>query len=264
MNKNLQIIKFAAGLEYDGSNYHGWQIQKAGILSVQFEVEKAISMIANHKIEVFCSGRTDAYVHSIGQVIHFETHAIRKNISWILGINSYLPKNISIQWIKQVSDVFHARYSAISRAYRYIIYNNVIRSAILKNRVHFEHILLNVQAMHQASQLLIGEYDFSSFRSKKCQSRTPFRKIISMDVYKWNKFIFVDIEANSFLQYMARNIIGCLLEIGKMKQNISWIMSVLKKKNRFFCAPTANPSGLYLLNVKYPNFFKLPITYNQE
>ncbi|WP_367677308.1 tRNA pseudouridine(38-40) synthase TruA [Buchnera aphidicola] len=258
MNQNIKMEKFAAGLEYDGSDYHGWQIQKSGILSIQLVVEKAISIVANHKVDIFCSGRTDAHVHSVGQVIHFQTFSVRENISWLLGINSCLPNGIVMRWIKKVPNIFHARYSAVSRCYRYIIYNNITRSSILRNRVYDVHRVLNVQAMYHASQCIVGEYDFSSFRSKKCQAYTPFRKIIFTHVYQLNKFIFIDIEANAFLQYMVRNIIGCLLEIGKMKKHFSWITYVLNKKNRFFCAPTAHPCGLYLLQVKYPKIFQLP------
>ncbi|QCI25943.1 tRNA pseudouridine(38-40) synthase TruA [Buchnera aphidicola] len=259
MISELRIIKFAAGLEYDGSSYHGWQNQKLGISSIQGAVEKAISMVANHTVHVVCSGRTDAKVHSLGQVIHFTTFSIRKNISWLLGINNYLPKNISITWIKKVSKIFHARYSAVSRCYRYIIYNSITRSAIFDHRVGYVAGILNTKVMFQASQCIIGEHDFSSFRSIKCQSSTPFRKIIYINVFQVNQFIFIDIEANAFLQYMVRNIIGCLIEIGKMKKHFTWIIDVLNKKNRLFCGPTAHPSGLYLFTVKYPNFFQLPI-----
>lgn len=260
MNK-LKCTKFAVGIEYDGSCYHGWQSQKLGISSVQSEVEQAISIVADHKVHVVCSGRTDSKVHSIGQVIHFKTFAIRKNIDWLLGINNCLPKNITIQWIKEVSNIFHARHSAVSRCYRYIIYNHMLPSAILYNRVNYIRSMLNIQDMFQASQCIIGEHDFTSFRSVQCQSHTPFRKITYINIFKMNKFIFIDIEANSFLQHMVRNIIGCLIEIGKMKKHFTWIIYVLNKKNRQFCGPTANPSGLYLFTVKYPSNFNLPINY---
>ncbi|CAL4319870.1 tRNA pseudouridine synthase A [Buchnera aphidicola (Pterocallis alni)] len=258
MNTKHNMIKFALGIEYDGSNYHGWQIQKGNISSIQKEVEKAISIVANHKITIICAGRTDSKVHSIGQVVHFSTISIRKKISWILGINNYLPNNISVQWIKQVSEKFHARYSALSRCYRYIIYNNSFRSALYFNQLNQIHNALNIKNMLQAAKLIVGEYDFSSFRSKSCQSSTPYRKIIYVNISYISKFIFIDIQANSFLQCMVRNIVGCLIEIGKMKRRPEWILYVLKKKNRHFCAPTASPSGLYLLSVYYPNYFRIP------
>ncbi|QCI27144.1 tRNA pseudouridine(38-40) synthase TruA [Buchnera aphidicola] len=255
----IKVIKFALGLEYDGSYYHGWQSQKSGFLNVQTEVEKAISIVANHNVSIFCAGRTDSKVHSFGQVIHFETTAIRKNFSWIFGINNYLPKNISVKWIKNVPSIFHARYSAVSRSYRYIIYNSKFRSALFNNRVNYISKKLNIKEMYKASQCIIGEYDFTSFRSNYCQSNSPYRKIININIFKLKKFIFIDIEADSFLQYMVRNIIGCLIDIGKMKKNFKWIIYVLKKKNRSFCSSTANPYGLYLLSIKYPNCFKIPV-----
>ncbi|CAL4319919.1 tRNA pseudouridine(38-40) synthase TruA [Buchnera aphidicola] len=261
MYHGTHVIKFALGVEYDGSYYHGWQEQKSGIASIQEEVEKAISIIANHKIKVFCAGRTDSKVHSLGQVIHFYTTAIRKNISWILGINSYLPNSISIQWIRKVSQLFHARYSAVSRCYRYIIYNNKFRSPIYYNKTTHIHHNLNVENMYKASQLILGEHDFTSFRSSTCQACTTYRKIVYINVSKFHNFVFIDIKANSFLQYMVRNIVGCLIEIGKMKKNFEWIKYVLEKKNRLFCAPTAIANGLYLFTINYPSYFNIPSIY---
>ncbi|CAL4042467.1 tRNA pseudouridine synthase A [Buchnera aphidicola (Phyllaphis fagi)] len=257
----MKIIKFAIGLEYDGSGYHGWQYQKKGILSIQQELETAISLVANHKVHVVCSGRTDAGVHSIGQVAHFNTISIRKNISWILGINTYLPSDISIQWIKQVNNYFHARYSAISRSYRYVIYNDKYRSSLFRNKSNHIHHDLNIQLMYQASRFIIGEHDFTSFRSKKCQSKTPLRKVTYINIFKYRMFIYIDIIANSFLQHMVRNIVGCLIEIGIMKKKIEWMQEILEKKNRKFCAPTSSASGLYLFTVNYPYFFHIPVKY---
>ncbi|WP_343182652.1 tRNA pseudouridine(38-40) synthase TruA [Buchnera aphidicola] len=258
MIENTKIKKFALRVEYNGSYYHGWQNQKSDILSIQKIVEKAISNVANHKVSVICSGRTDAKVHSIGQIIHFTTVSVRRDISWILGINSYLPSDIAVQWIGRVSNKFHARYSAVSRCYRYIIYNSNYRSPFLHNYANHIYNKLDVYAMYQASQYLIGEYDFSSFRSSTCQSYTAYRKIIYTNVFSFKNFIFIDIQANSFLQYMVRNIVGCLIEVGKMHKRSYWMQYVLKKRNRKFCSFTAKPNGLYLLSVKYPKIFNVP------
>ncbi|CAL4319970.1 tRNA pseudouridine(38-40) synthase TruA [Buchnera aphidicola] len=255
---NINFVKFALGIEYNGSNYHGWQSQRSGILSIQQLVEEAVSNVANQSIKLICAGRTDAKVHSVGQVAHFTTTAIRNNISWILGINSYLPHDISIQWIKNVDYKFDARHSAIARCYRYVIYNSSFRSSLLYNYVSHIYSFLNVELMYKASQLLVGEHDFSSFKSSTCRSFTPYRKIVYINVFQFKRFIFIDIKANSFLQYMVRNIVGCLINIGQMKKKPDWIKYVLKKRNRHYCSPTAISNGLYLFSIDYPKCFKIP------
>ncbi|MCW5197274.1 tRNA pseudouridine(38-40) synthase TruA [Buchnera aphidicola] len=260
-DKYIKTIKFAIGIEYDGSNYHGWQYQQNGILNIQYELERAISLVADHKVHVICSSRTDAGVHSIGQVVHFYTIAKRKNISWILGINNYLPRDISVQWIKQVCDKFHARYSAISRSYRYVIYNCEYRSSIFRHQTSCLYNTLNIKLMYQASRCLIGEHDFTSFQAKQCQSKIPYRRIIYMNIFQYKMFIFFDIVANSFLHHMVRNIVGCLIQIGIMKKKVGWIQYLLFKQDRSFCAPTSSPSGLYLFSVNYPDYFHIPMRY---
>lgn len=216
MIKN-NIKRFALGVEYDGSFYHGWQSQKT-VPTIQEEVEKALSIIANHKIDVICAGRTDAGVHSIGQVIHFSTTTIRKKSSWILGTNSYLSKYISIIWIKEVSEHFHARYSAITRSYRYIIYNYPFRSAIFQDKSNHVYKILNIDKMNFEAQFLLGEHDFTSFRGLNCQSHSPFRKIIKLNIWRHEAWVIIDIVANSFLYHMVRNIVGTLIEIGLSKK----------------------------------------------
>lgn len=252
-----KIKKFALGVEYDGSFYHGWQRQKT-VVSIQEEIENALSIIADHKINITCAGRTDAGVHSIGQVIHFDTIAIRKDSSWTIGVNSYLSKDISIKWIRTVPKYFNARYSAITRSYRYIIYNHSFRSAIFHNRSNHIYRKLNVYDMHHASQFLLGEHDFSSFRALSCQSNSPWRKIIKLNVYRQNDWVIIDITANSFLHHMVRNIVGSLIEIGVSKRKKYWMKELLKKKNRSYAGATAPPRGLYLLFVEYPSCFNIP------
>lgn len=255
IKKNIK--RLALGVEYDGSNYHGWQYQKT-VSSIQDEIEKALSIIANHKVYVFCAGRTDAGVHSTGQVIHFNTTSIRKKKSWIIGTNSYLSQGISIVWAKEVPQDFDARYSAITRSYRYIIYNYTVRSALFYNRSNHIHKKLNIHKMHSAAQCLLGEHDFTSFRAFNCQSSTPFRKIIQLNVFNYNHWVIIDITANAFVYHMVRNIVGSLIEIGISKQTKTWMQELLQKKNRNYAGPTASSKGLYLVYVQYPLRFNLP------
>ncbi|NIH16654.1 MAG: tRNA pseudouridine(38-40) synthase TruA [Buchnera aphidicola (Periphyllus lyropictus)] len=251
------MFKIVCGIEYNGSRYYGWESQIKNF-SIKNKLEEAISKIANHKVYIFCAGRTDSGVHAYNQVIHFTTYSFRKRRSWIIGINSLLPKDISIIWIKYISHDFHARYSAISRSYRYIIYNNFIRSALLNNRVNNVFFNLNEKKMHNSGQILLGEHDFSSFRASGCQSFTAWRNIINLNVYRKKKyFVIVEITANSFLYKMVRNIVGCLIEIGKNKKKKSWLLNVLNLKNRNFAGPTVLANGLYLFSIKYPKHFNI-------
>jgi tRNA pseudouridine38-40 synthase len=255
IQKNIK--RFALGIEYDGSFYHGWQRQKK-VSSIQEEIERALSMIANHNINITCAGRTDAGVHSIGQVVHFSTTAIRKKSSWIIGTNSYLSQYISVLWIKKVPSCFHARYSAISRSYRYIIYNNTIRSAIFQNQTNHVYKKLDVNKMQFEAQFLLGEHDFTSFRALNCQSYSPFRKIIKLHVFRFKDWVIIDIIANSFLYHMVRNIVGSLIEIGISKKKEFWMKELLQKKDRDYAGATAPAKGLYLVFVEYPLHFDLP------
>lgn len=223
-----------------------------------------MSLIANEKINTFCAGRTDAGVHALEQIIHFNTSAIRKNHSWIFGVNSILPTDIIVHWAKIVPDDFHARFSAISRYYRYIIYNSKTRSPILANITSHFYEYLDVVKIKHAGLLLVGENDFSSFRSSVCQSKTPWRNLIYFDIQRYNNFIFIDFHANSFLHHMVRNIVGSLIEVGKGKKNDKWLYNLLKKKNRNLAGATAPAKGLYLIKVFYPKYFKLPINTSNE
>lgn len=251
--------KIVLGIEYDGSNYYGWQQQKKNI-TIQSCLEQALSKVANTSIKVSCAGRTDAGVHALGQVVHFETNVKRIYSSWSLGVNSYLPKDITIRWVSNISQNFHARFSAIARKYQYIIDNYPFRPALFQKRVtHFYHHL-NEISMNSAAQILIGEHDFSSFRSIQCQSRTPWRKIKYIKVIRKGQYIIINIKANSFLHHMVRNIVGSLIEIGCGNKDDKWLFKLLKFKNRNMAAKTAPARGLYLVSVDYPNYFNLPKT----
>ncbi len=250
-------MKIALGIEYDGSDFHGWQSQP-NLRTIQKVVEQALSCIADHPIQVICAGRTDTGVHACNQVIHFETEAVRPNSAWILGTNSHLPKDVIIKWTKYVDLDFHARFSAIRRHYRYIIYNQPISSALFRN--HFTHypVQLNETDMSKAAQYLLGELDFSSFRSADCQSKSPFRNIETLIVTRHSHHIIIDIIANAFLHHMVRNIVGALLPIGLGKKPPHWIKQVLEARDRRASGVTAPASGLYLVAPHYPNEFVIP------
>lgn len=252
-------MKIALGIEYDGSCYFGWQRQES-VDSVQQQLERALSIVANSPVEVFCAGRTDAGVHGTGQVIHFETEVNRPLQSWCFGTNAHLPDDIAVKWAVEVNEDFHARFSATARRYRYIIFNSKLRSAILPKGVTHYHFPLDEHKMHQAGQFLLGENDFSSFRAAKCQSHTPWRNIHHLNVSRQGHYVIVDIQANAFVHHMVRNIVGTLLEIGQGKQPVEWAKWVLEQRDREKAAPTAKAEGLYLVEVHYPEHFGIPKT----
>ncbi|QNS14308.1 tRNA pseudouridine(38-40) synthase TruA [Mannheimia bovis] len=252
-------MKIALGIEYDGSRYFGWQKQET-VESVQQKLEQALSVVANSPVEVFCAGRTDAGVHGTGQVVHFETEVNRPLQSWCFGTNAHLPDDIAVKWAVEVSEDFHARFSATARRYRYIIYNSKLRSAILPKGVTHFHFPLDESKMHQAGQFLLGENDFSSFRAAKCQSHTPWRNIHHLNVFRQGDYVIVDIQANAFVHHMVRNIVGTLLEIGQGRQPVEWAKWVLEQRDREKAAPTAKAEGLYLVEVHYPERFGIPKT----
>ncbi|MBK4775485.1 tRNA pseudouridine(38-40) synthase TruA [Candidatus Pantoea edessiphila] len=249
--------KIAMCIEYDGSNYYGWQRQEK-IATVQETIEKAISKIANHSVNVFCAGRTDTGVHSTGQIIHFETNANRNISAWTKGVNSNLPNSISVLWVKNVSNKFHARFSAVARRYRYIIYNYSMRPAILNNGLTHCYYPLNIQTMQYSSRCLLGEHDFSAFCGSPCQSINFKRNIIHLNIIRLGYYVIIDIKANAFLYHMVRNIVGNLIDIGIGKKPSSWMRILLLSKNRTFGCSTAKAKGLYLVEVEYPAYFCLP------
>ncbi|ABF14323.1 tRNA pseudouridine(38-40) synthase TruA [Candidatus Palibaumannia cicadellinicola] len=255
---NKHRIKIALGIAYNGSLYYGWQRQKE-LPSVQASLERALSIVANEKISVFCAGRTDTGVHATGQVVHFETVALRTNKAWTLGVNANLPASIAVRWAMTVTLNFHARFSATARSYRYIIYNHPLRPAMLGSSgyMHF-YQPLDPLKMDRAGQCLLGERDFTSFRAQQCTSRTPWRNLHQLIVKRHGSYIIVDITANAFLYRMVRNIVGCLIEIGSGKKPENWIADLLARRDRSLAGITARAKGLYLVNVYYPSEFALP------
>lgn len=249
----------ALGVEYDGASYYGWQRQRE-VVSVQQHLEQALAKIADQEIDVQCAGRTDAGVHGTGQVVHFdlELNNSRPLRAWTMGVNTHLPDNIAVRWAKEVPDSFHARFSATARRYRYVIYNNNLRSAILSQGVSHYHGFLDEKRMHQAGQFLLGEHDFSSFRAAQCQSNTPWRNVHHVNVSRHGDYIVIDIKANAFVYHMVRNITGSLIAVGKKEHEPQWIKWLLEQKNRNLAGATAKAQGLYLVGVDYPSHFELP------
>ncbi len=250
-------MNIALGIEYLGRNYCGWQKQSHSP-SVQESLEKALSEIANHTVEVFCAGRTDTGVHATGQVVNFELNNPRPLKAWLKGANTLLPDDICVRWAQQMPNEFHARHSAVERRYRYVILNTPHRAAHLANQVTWVRDKLDVSNMDIAAQALLGEQDFSSFQASSCQSRTPFRCVNEAKVIRYNDFVVIEIAANAFLHHMVRNITGCLIEVGTGRQSKQYIAKVLSYKDRTKAAITAKPDGLYLVNVDYPKPIELP------
>ncbi|HEX2549068.1 MAG TPA: tRNA pseudouridine(38-40) synthase TruA [Gammaproteobacteria bacterium] len=250
-------MKIALGVEYNGHGLYGWQYQ-TNLPTVQGHLENALSVIADHPIKLTCAGRTDANVHATNQVVHFETEAKRIPRAWIQGTNTHLPENIAVRWMKEVSQDFHARYSATSRRYRYLIYNELSRPALLAHRVTWQYDDLNIATMQTAANFLLGEQDFSSFRSAECESRTPMRNVMHISIYRQDSMIMIEIEANAFLHHMVRNIVGVLIRIGRGFEEPEWMLEVLNARDRRKAADTAPASGLYLIKVGYPEAFEIP------
>ena len=250
--------RIAAVLEYDGGAYAGWQFQ-AHAPSIQDAVQRALGFVAGHALDVVCAGRTDAGVHAVGQVVHFETEARRSARSWVLGANTRLPRSIALQWAGEVGPDFHARYSAIRRTYRYGILNRSARSALADARAAWIHRPLDAGAMDRAAQALLGEHDFSAFRSSECQSVSPVRRIESARVARDGDFIWIELTANAFLHHMVRNVVGTLLEVQAASDPFAAMTRVLDARDRGAAGMTAPAAGLYLWRVDYPAAFAIPV-----
>ncbi len=250
-------MRIALGIEYDGSAYNGWQSQP-DVPNVQDALQAALGEIAGAKIAVLAAGRTDTGVHALEQVVHFDTDADRPLTAWMRGTNAVLPEDISVLWAHPVPEEFHARFSAQARSYQYVLVNRPARSAVHHGKVGWFHLPLDVDAMESAARLLLGEHDFSAFRSSQCQARTPVKNLASLDIRRQGDTIIFDLTANAFLHHMVRNILGCLLYIGKGKYPPHWICEVLEGRDRKFAAPTFAPDGLYLRHITYDAKWGLP------
>ena len=259
MSDATSFVRVALCVEYDGSAYSGWQTQKLpAVKTIQEELEAALSQVANHPIKLICAGRTDAGVHGSGQIVHFDTTSDRPEKAWVRGANSCLKGKICVVWAKNVSEDFHARFSAHSRRYRYVIYNHKVRPALMQGLVTHHYYDLDVERMHQAAQHLLGKHDFSAYRGASCQANTPTRTMIHLNVERYGDYIIVDVKANAFLLHMVRNIVGVLLEIGEGRREPEWSKTLLELKDRSKAGVTSLPHGLYLVAVGYPEEFNLP------
>lgn len=266
------MLRIALLIEYDGTNYHGWQSQKNSDLStIQQKLEAAISQVADHRVTTVCAGRTDAKVHASGQIVHFDTMAQRTIDSWVCGTNSYLPQDIRVLSAQEVPTVFNARKSALFRTYHYFIYNSKIKPSLFRNYVTWQYKNLNIDLMQAASTYWLGEHDFSSFRGKDCQSKTAIRRVYEIKCERQKKLIKISITANAFLKHMVRNMVGVLIEIGQdscntntcdisgtnSRNNTQLAKEILMAKNRIAASITAPPEGLYLVTVGYPDNFNI-------
>ncbi|MCA1799259.1 MAG: tRNA pseudouridine(38-40) synthase TruA [Xanthomonadaceae bacterium] len=253
------MSRYAMGIEYNGAAFAGWQVQPDQS-TVQEAVERALSSVANHPVQVVCAGRTDAGVHATGQVVHFDSDAPRTTWAWVLGANANLPRTVAAIWAQQVPDAFHARFDALSRSYRYELLNRATRPGIDHDRVAWQHRPLDVPRMHDAAQALLGEHDFSAFRAQACQAKTPVRTMHRLEVGRVGDRVVFDLNANAFLHHMVRNLVGSLMLIGYGERDAAWLRQVLESRDRSKAAATASPAGLCLVAVEYPTHYGLPST----
>ena len=250
-------MRIALGIEYDGTDFLGWQRLSHG-KSVQSAVESALASVADHEVDVTCAGRTDSGVHARCQVVHFDTDASRTERGWALGTNSQLPPSVAVIWARPVAEDFHARYSARARRYRYTILNRPIRPALDARRVAWERVPLDIDAMRLAAQALIGEHDFTAFRTVACQARSTMRNVHEISIARSGDEIAIEIQANAFLHHMVRNIVGSLLPIGRGEQPEAWLAELLAGRDRAKAGPTAPAAGLTFLGPRYPAQWNLP------
>ncbi len=255
-------MRYALGLSYDGHHFCGWQSQP-NACGVQDALELAISRIAQHSIRVHAAGRTDTGVHALAQVIHFDTDTVRPLSAWVRGVNAHLPETVRVEWARQVDDDFHARFSAFSRSYQYLLYNAPVAPALMATKAGWFHLPLDFFAVREAASYLVGEHDFSAFRASECQAKSPVRCLTKADVRVAGQFFIFDFSANAFLQHQVRNMIGALIYVGKGAYPPAYIKELLQKRDRTLSPPTFSPSGLYLTGVGYDPKWELPVA-NQQ
>jgi tRNA pseudouridine38-40 synthase len=250
-------LRIALGIEYDGTAYNGWQRQRTGD-GVQEHVETALSRVADEAVEVVCAGRTDTGVHATGQVVHFDSNKERSERGWLLGANTNMPDDIAVIWAQPVTEDFHARFSALTRSYRYVIFNSLVRSALNRHRAWWVYQPLDAERMHAAAQAIVGKHDFSAFRAAGCQASTATREVLSISVFREGDKVFIDVTANAFLQHMVRNITGTLFAVGSGDESIASMAEILDSRDRKCGGIAAPPHGLTLVRVEYPDEFQLP------
>jgi tRNA pseudouridine38-40 synthase len=250
-------LRIAIGIAFDGRPFDGWQSQPSGN-TVQDRLEAALGEIAGAPVRVTAAGRTDAGVHAIGQVAHFDAAASRPESAWVRGVNAHLPDAIAVQWARPVDDDFHARFAATSRSYAYVLYNHPVRPAVFAGKVGWFHHQLDLETMRAAAAHLEGEHDFSAFRSSECQAKSPVKTVYRVAIARHGAHVLLEFTASAFLHHMVRNFVGCLVQVGKGARPAQWVAEVLASRGRANAAPTFGPEGLYLTAVAYPERWQLP------
>lgn len=250
-------MRYALQLEYDGSAFQGWQSQPHG-LTVQDHLERALAAIAGGRTPAMAAGRTDTGVHALAQVVHFDTEAERPLQAWVRGVNAHLPPTIAVRWAQPVAADFHARFCALARSYRYILFNHPVRPALGSGRVGWYHRPLDAGAMAEAARRLLGEQDFSSFRAAECQARSPVKTLHQADVTRRGDYVIFEFRAGGFLHHMVRNMVGALLWVGYGKEEPAWMDELLAARNRQLAPPTFMADGLYFTGVDYEARWNLP------
>ena len=258
----MEAKRIALGVEYDGQSWQGWQTQPHGA-TVQDRLQAALREFAREEIATVCAGRTDAGVHAMEQVVHFDTRARREAFSWVRGVNAFLPPSVAVRWAREMEPVpdgqpFHARFSASARTYHYVLHNHPVRSPLLAGRAGWSFRPLDAEAMEEGARHLLGEHDFSAFRAVECQARTPVRTMQRLTVERHGDLILFTLQANAFLHHMVRNIVGSLLEVGKGNRPPGWVGELLAGRDRSVAAPTFMPDGLYLARIDYDSRWNLP------
>lgn len=257
MHEN-RSVRIAAGVEYKGTLYNGWQSQEQpGVSTVQDSVERALSVVADHPVRVVTAGRTDTGVHATGQVVHFDTDRTRPPYSWLRGANSNLPADVRVRWVQPVPEHFHARFRAVSRSYRYIIHVANARPAIFHDLCAWVVHDLDLATMQAAARYLVGTHDFSAFRAAGCQARSPVRTVNHMSMGRSGPWFWLDVSADAFLQHMVRNIAGSLIMVGRGERTPQWLSEILEGRDRARAGAAAPPEGLYLSGVTYPGEYDL-------
>ncbi len=250
-------MRIALGVSYNGGAYQGWQSQLSG-LTIQDKLEKALGKFTAQRVSTLCAGRTDAGVHGLMQVVHFDTELERDTNSWVRGTNANLPRDIAVQWALKTPDDFHCRACATSRRYAYVLLESQVRPSVEFGRVGWTFNNLDLNAMRLAADVLMGEHDFSSFRASQCQALSPVKHLMEIAIQKRGAYWRMEFEANAFLHHMIRNIMGCLVHIGQGKKPPEWMAEVLAARNRNAAAPTFSPDGLYFLGPRYDARWGIP------
>jgi len=249
--------RVALGIAYDGAPWQGWQTQPHG-RTVQDTLETALLRFVGQPVSTTCAGRTDTGVHALCQVVHLDAPVHRSLQSWVRGVNAWLPDSISVQWARYVDDDFHARFSAMSRTYVYVLRHHPVRSPLAHARVGWVFQPLSLDRMQAAADLAVGEHDFSSFRSSECQSRSPVRVVHGIDVQQQGDYFLFHFHANAYLHHMIRNLMGVLIAVGQGRREPGWMAELLARRDRRLSAPTFSPDGLYLAQVSYDARYDIP------